>query len=134
MAYMQAPIETDLYMEIPHGIQTTEVNTKDYVLQLLANIYGQKQAGRVWNQYLVYVLESIGFTQSCIDECIFYRDDIIFIIYIDEGIFLGTSHDQLSCIIKELVDVGLQIEDQGYLTDYIGVNMKWLPDGLYKFS
>jgi hypothetical protein len=71
MAYTQAPIETDLYMEIPHGIEMTEGNTKDYVLQLLANLYGQKQAGRVWNQYLVSKLESIGFTQSHIDECVF---------------------------------------------------------------
>ena len=109
MAYTQAPIETDLYMEIPQGIETTEGNTKDYVLQLLANLYGQKQAGRVWNQYLVSKLESIGFTQSRIDECVFYRDDIIFIIYVDDGIFLGTSDDQLSHVIKELTDIGLQI-------------------------
>ena len=86
MAYAQAPIEMDLYMEIPHEIEMTEGNTKDYVLQLLANIYGQKQAGRVWNQYLVSKLESIGFTQSHIDECVFYRDNIIFIVYVDNGI------------------------------------------------
>ncbi|KAL7479730.1 hypothetical protein ACHAW6_008691 [Cyclotella cf. meneghiniana] len=134
MAYTQAPIETDLYMEIPQGIETTEGNTKDYVLQLLANLYGQKQAGRVWNQYLVNKLESIGFTQSRIDECVFYRDDIIFIVYVDDGIFLGTSDDQLSHVIKELTDIGLQVEDQGHPADYVGVNINRLPDGSYKFS
>jgi hypothetical protein len=41
MAYTQAPIEMVLYMEIPHGIEMEEGNTKDYVLQLLANIYHQ---------------------------------------------------------------------------------------------
>ena len=64
IAYTQAPIETDLFMEMPYGIETTKGNTHDYVLQLLANIYGQKQAGRVWNQFLVHKLESIGFVQS----------------------------------------------------------------------
>ncbi|KAL7477853.1 hypothetical protein ACHAW6_003644 [Cyclotella cf. meneghiniana] len=134
MTYTQVPIEMDLYIEIPNGIETTQGNTKDCIIQLLANIYGQKQAGRVWNQYLVSKLESIGFTQSCIDECVFYRDDIIFIIYVDDGIFLGTSDDQLSHVIKELTDIGLQIEDQGHPADYVGVNNKWLPDGLYKYS
>jgi hypothetical protein len=134
MAYTQAPVEADLYMKIPHGIETTEGNTKDYVLKLLANLYGQKQAGRVWNQYLVSKLESIGFTQSRIDECVFYRDDIIFIVYVDDGIFLGTSDDQLSYVIKELSDIGLQIEDQYHPSDYVGVNIKRLPDGSYKFS
>ncbi|KAL7482124.1 hypothetical protein ACHAW6_007810 [Cyclotella cf. meneghiniana] len=118
VAYTQAPIEMDLYMEIPHGIETTEGNTKDCVLQLLANMYGQKQAGRVWNQYLF----------------VFYRDDIIFIIYVDDGIFLSTSDDQLSHVTKELTNIGLRVEDQGHAADYVGVSIKWLPDCLYKFS
>ncbi|KAL7478266.1 hypothetical protein ACHAW6_004039 [Cyclotella cf. meneghiniana] len=112
----------------------TEGKTKDYLLQLLANIYGQKQAGKVWNQYLATKLESIGFTQSCINECVFYRDDIIFFVDVDDGIFLGTSDDQLSHVIKELTDIGFKIEDQGHPADYVGVNIKRLPDRLYKFS
>ena len=134
MAYTQAPIETDLFMEIPYGIETTKGNTHDYVLQLLANIYGQKQAGRVWNQFLVQKLESIGFVQSKIDECVFYRQDVIFIVYVDDGIFLGKSDDQLTDIIKELTDTGLEIDDQGHPADYVGVNIKDLPDGSYVFS
>ncbi|KAL7475408.1 hypothetical protein ACHAW6_001324 [Cyclotella cf. meneghiniana] len=134
MAYTQAPIETDLYMEIPYGIETTTGNTRDYVLQLLANIYGQKQAGRVWNQFLVQKLESIGFTQSRIDECVFYREDVIFIVYVDDGIFLGQSDDQLTGIIKELTEIGLEVEDQGHPADYVGVNIKRLYDGSYAFS
>jgi hypothetical protein len=53
MAYPQAPIETDIYMELPQGIKTMTGNSKDHVLKLLKNIYGQKQAGRVWNSFLV---------------------------------------------------------------------------------
>ncbi|KAL7482002.1 hypothetical protein ACHAW6_007675 [Cyclotella cf. meneghiniana] len=102
MAYTQALLEADLYMKIPHGIKTTEGNTKDYVLKFLADTYGQKQAGR-------FKLESTGFTQSCINECVFYRDHIIFIVYVDDGIFFGTSDDQLSHFIKELTDIGLQM-------------------------
>jgi hypothetical protein len=47
MAYPQAPIEMDIYMELPQGIQTATGNSKDHVLQFLKNIYGQKQAGHV---------------------------------------------------------------------------------------
>jgi hypothetical protein len=77
MAYPQAPIEMDMFMELPTGIVTKFGNSKDYVLKLLRNLYGQKQAGRVWNEYLVSKLRSIGFTQSLIDECAFYRDNVI---------------------------------------------------------
>ncbi len=59
-------------MELPQDIKTKYGNSKDHVLKLVANLYGQKQAGRVWNQYLVEKLQSIGFKQSKVDECIFY--------------------------------------------------------------
>jgi hypothetical protein len=45
MAYPQAPIEMDMYMELPTGIHTKHGNSRDHVLKLLANIYEQKQAG-----------------------------------------------------------------------------------------
>ncbi len=53
MADPQAPIEMDIYMKLPQGIETAKGNSKDHVLKLLKNIYGQKQAGCVWNEYLV---------------------------------------------------------------------------------
>jgi hypothetical protein len=34
MVYPQAPIETDIYIELPQGIQTTHGNSKDHVLKL----------------------------------------------------------------------------------------------------
>ncbi|KAL7475458.1 hypothetical protein ACHAW6_001370 [Cyclotella cf. meneghiniana] len=126
MAYTQAPIVTDLYMETPSGIETTMGKTPE--------IYGQKQTRRVWNQFLVQKLESIGFKQSKINECMLYREDIIFIVYVDDGIFLGKSDDQLTGIIKELTDIGLEVKDHGNQTDYMGINIKCLPDGSYTFS
>ncbi len=74
MAYLQAPIEMDMYMELATGIHTKHVNSKDHVLKLLTNIYKQKQAGRVWNSYLVTKLQEINFKQSLIDACVFYRE------------------------------------------------------------
>jgi hypothetical protein len=42
MVYPQAPVEMDIYMELPQGIKTATGNSKDHVLKLLKNIYGQK--------------------------------------------------------------------------------------------
>ncbi len=81
------------------------------MLKLLKNIYGQKQAGRVWNEYLVDKLRSIGFKPSLIDNCVFYRDDVIFMVYVDDGIFLGKDDEQLKAVIHEIQGIGLDIED-----------------------
>ena len=43
LAFSQAPVEREMYMEIPKGIEVEGSNTKDYVLQILRNIYGQNK-------------------------------------------------------------------------------------------
>eukprot|EP00804_Cyclotella_cryptica_P004678 CCRYP_018234-RA/>CCRYP_018234-RA protein AED:0.37 eAED:0.38 QI:0/-1/0/1/-1/1/1/0/109 len=108
-------------MEFPQGIKTKHGNSKDYVLMLLANRYSQMQAGHVWN-HMVDKLREISFHQSLIDECIFYRDDMIFIVNIGDGLFFGSDDNTLSLLIKKLHYSCLNIEDQGHLADCAGEN------------
>jgi hypothetical protein len=84
IAYPQAPIEFDMYMNLPKGIQMANGSRNTHVLKLLKNLYGQKQAGRVWNKHLTSGLVKIGFVQSKVDECVFYRDGVIFMVYVDD--------------------------------------------------
>eukprot|EP00804_Cyclotella_cryptica_P009014 CCRYP_003117-RA/>CCRYP_003117-RA protein AED:0.26 eAED:0.33 QI:0/0/0/1/0/0/3/0/307 len=128
-AYAQAPIECDMYMELPPGIETQHGNSKDYVLKLLANLYGQSKQGGLEPVHGGQTPQS-----SLIGECVFYRDDIIFIVYVDDGLFFGSDDDTLSLIIKRLRDSGLNIEDQGHPADYVGVNIKRTRDGNYEFT
>ncbi len=103
-------------------------------MKLEKNIYILKQAGREWNSFLVGKLMSIGFTTSIIDDCVFFPGDIIFMVYMDDGIFLGSNNLQLQEVIKEIQNLGLYIEDQGRPVDYVGVNIKKLKDGSYEFT
>jgi hypothetical protein len=125
MAYPQAPMEINIYMELTQGIQTAQGNSKDHVLKSEKNIYGQKQAGHVWNSFLVDKLQSIGFTTSIIDDCVFFRNDIIFMVYVDDGIFLGNNDSKLQEAIKDIQDLGLNIEDQGHPADYVGTSRNY---------
>jgi hypothetical protein len=76
LAYTQAPVECELYMEIPKGVTVTSEPYKckrcKYAQRLIKNLYGQKQAGRIWYQYLTKGLQELGFTKSTVDECVFY--------------------------------------------------------------
>ena len=44
-------------------------------------------------------------------------------VYVDDGIFIWKDDAQLQAIIKEMHDLGLNIEDQGHPADYVGVNI-----------
>jgi hypothetical protein len=58
---------------------------------------------------------------SLIDDCVFFCNDIIFMVYVDDGIFLGINDLQPQNVIKEIQDLGLNIEDQDHPADYVGV-------------
>ena len=133
LAYTQADIEFDMCMELPKGIETKHGNGKTHVLKLLKNLYGQKQAGRVWNQHLVKGLKSIGFKQSKVDECVFFRGNVIFIVYTDDGIFASPDKREVDKAIDEMKQ-HFDMEDQGDITDYLGVNVERQPNGDLKLT
>ena len=133
LAYPQADIPYDNYMKLPHGIKTVQGNGNTHVLKLKKNIYGGKNSGRVWNDYLKGGLVNIGFKQSAIDECVFYRKDVIFFFYVDDGIFIAKSNRSIDKAISDLSDVKkakakYKIDDQGDITDYLGINFDEIKD------
>ena len=67
-------------MEIPKGFDVDESDNQRYAIRLKANVYGQKQAERVWNKYLVTNLIKIGFVPSEINECVFYKYGMIYVL------------------------------------------------------
>lgn len=103
-AFAQAPIEKTLYMRVPAGIELDDgSDPRDYVLKLHRNIYGQKQAGREWNQYLVKKLTGeLGFKQSKVDECVFYRGRTLYVLYTDDSLLAGPDAHEIDEVIREL--------------------------------
>jgi hypothetical protein len=129
LAYPQAPLPYDNYMKLPHGIKTNEGDGNTHVLKLRKNIYGGRNSGLIWNEYLTNGLLSIGFTQSKVDECVFYRGTIIFLNYVDDGIFACPEAGLIDEAIKDLSDpdkanATFEIEDQGNIADYLGINFE----------
>ena len=127
LAYPQADIPYPNYMKLPHGIKTIEGSSTSHVLQLKKNIYGGKNSGRVWYDYLKEGLLNIGFVPSSIDECVFYRKDVIFFFYVDDGVWIAKSDKSIDKAMKDLCNPKkakntYRMEDQGDITDYLGIN------------
>jgi hypothetical protein len=55
---------------------------------------------------------------------VFYRGNVIFIVYVNDGIFIGADDDEITKAIREIREAGLDIEDQGHPADYVGVSIK----------
>ena len=92
------------------------------------NLYGQKQAGRVWYLHLRKNLMKLGFQPSQHDECVFYYGKTVFIVYTDDTILLGPDKDEIDLLVRRL-SRSFKIEDQGDLSDYLGIKIERKPDG-----
>ena len=123
-----------MYLKLPDGIDTESGNSRTHVLKLLQNMYGQNQAGKVWADFLSGNIFKIGFERSNTDECMFYRGNLVFLAYVDDGIFVSLDGTSIDNVIKELQDSKLKLEDQGNPADYVGVNTKKQGDGSYEFT
>ncbi len=141
LAYPQADIECTMYMEIPRGYQFGG-SRKTHCLELIKNLYGQKQAGRVWNQYLHDGLIARGFVQSKIDMSLYYRGKVALLIYTDDGILIGPTPQDIDEVIELLKATAgkttefraFNMTDEGDLCDYLGVKVDHLPNGTIKLS
>ena len=116
LAYPQADIETAMYMDIPRGF-TAPGGNKNYCLKLIKNLCGQIQAGRVWNIHLHSGLTNIGFEQSAYEECLYFRDDTILLLYVDDLIIMSKAETDVDKAFRD-------IQREGTLNDYLGIEVQ----------
>jgi histone deacetylase 1/2 len=133
LAYPHADIETDMYMELPRGFESQGPKGTQ-CLKLKKNLYGQKQAGRVWNKFLHKGLTDIGFEQSKVDECVYYRGTSILLCYVDDTILIDPSNKEIDKIIQQLKEHKFDVQDEGQIEDFLGVRIRHNKNGTIEMS
>ena len=103
------------------------------VYKLLKNLYGFKDAGKTWHDYLKKGLEDEGWKPSNIDNCLFTKDGIILVLYIDDAVLTSPSKQLIMKEIKSLQE-SYVLTDKGELKDYLGTCFNRRPDGSIKFT
>jgi Reverse transcriptase (RNA-dependent DNA polymerase) len=126
LAFPQALIERTLYMEIPKGFDLEDGHDhREYVLKLHRNVYGSKNAGRTWYQYLSQKLvQEVGFVQSKVDECVYYKGTVMYILYTDDSILAGPDQSDIDQGIKDIKQAKLNITMEGDIQDFLGIEDK----------
>jgi hypothetical protein len=132
LAFPQADVECDLHMEVPVGFDL-KGKKKEFCLKLRKNIYGTKQAGRVWNKHVNRGLTKLGFKVSAVDPCVYYHGKAVFMLYVDDGIFAGPSKSEIAMLIERM-QAEFNVTDEGDIKEYLGVLVERQSDGTLKLS
>ena len=122
-AFLNAPLEEDVYIEIPEGFQQFGSRTK--CLKANMSIYGLRQAGRNWNKFFKKKLIDMGYVQSAADPCIFIKynqeGEIISVIgiFVDDCLVVGGEEE--NALVKKLLMEIFKMHDLGPLKFALGI-------------
>ena len=99
-------------------------------MKLKKSLYGLKQSPRTFYQHLSKSLQTRGWTVSNIDPCLFMKQDMICVIYVNDTIFAGPNQ---SMVDKEVSLLGmkqnneehpLELRDEGEVSAFLGIEIE----------
>ncbi|CAM1304163.1 Uncharacterised protein r2_g1403 [Pycnogonum litorale] len=126
-AYLNAPIDREIYVEQPKGYEKFGKNGKKLVLKLTKSLYGLKQSGRNWHNILHDHFMNEKFTQSQADTCVYTKLDemskVIILIWVDD-IIIATNSSKAMKEVKLALSNKFKMKDMGELSYFLGIQFK----------
>jgi hypothetical protein len=123
-AYLNAPIDVELYMGQIKGYEEDIGVGGKVVCKLNRSLYGLKQSGRNWNQMLHKFFVSYNFSQAKCDACVYMQARgsgvILILIWVDDMVISASSLTLMSKI-KELLKQNFRMKDMGEISWFLGI-------------
>ena len=123
-AYLNANIDTELYLEQPKGYEYTYGNGNNLVWRLKKSLYGLKQSGRMWNECFHSFLSANSFVQSLSDSCVYTKLEgksiIILILFVDD-VLIASNDDIALTKFKSSLSNKFKMKDIGDLSWFLGI-------------
>ena len=134
LAFPQADLETDVFMEIPSGFSSHL--RRSHVLKLDKSLYGLRQASSNWFKHLSNGLNKRGFSQSMLDKCVYFKKDIIVLVYVDDCIVIGKNESIIADFITSLRngEEHFEFTEEGSLKEYLGVEVKKISHTVFELK
>ena len=124
-AFIQAKRPDKVFMHIPRGF----TSKPGHCLQLIRNVYGACDGPRLWADLLFKSLKKLGFTQSRIDPCLWYRKTCFLITFVDDCGICSKTESEANKIIKELESLGFSLTKESTFAEFLGIQYKALDNG-----
>ena len=133
MAYTQADVKTDIFMQLPAGTTIKGVDPNKHLLKLQKNLYGLKDGQVTWHKHIKAGLLSREFQQSMVDPCLFIKGTVLLVLYVDDATLFSPNSVAINHEITSLRQ-SFELTDEGELQDYLGTQLTKHPDGRIKLQ
>ena len=121
-AFVQADLHDDehVYIELPDYFGSRTEG--DVVLKLKKSLYGLKQAPLRWFEWLRNGLIKRGFSQCEHEPCLFSKNGVIILVYVDDCLFFGKNGQILDETIRDLKQE-FDLKHEGDVGAFLGIDI-----------
>lgn len=92
------------------------------VLKLKKVLYGLKKAPYYWHRKFDEFMKKEEFKKSNYDNCVYYKESIYLLIYVDDIIITGSTDSEV-VKLKQAIKREFKIKDLGKLSYYLGMSV-----------
>jgi hypothetical protein len=120
-AFLNGPVLRDVYITLPPDI----IDDNGQVRKLNKALYGLEEAPKRWFETFVSFMNSKNWTQSKIDNCLFYcPNKMNLMIYVDDIIITGPIRQDIEDFLIDLC-AAFRTRNLGKLTYFLGINVDY---------
>ena len=126
-AFVHAPMENTVYVELPplYGKQNK-------IWRLKKSLYGLRQSPLNFFQHLKRNLEHRKWRASAIDPCLFFKGQLICLVYVDDCLFFGNTMEAIDeeiKLLKEKKPDSFKLEEENDVAGFLGILMEKRENG-----
>jgi hypothetical protein len=99
------------------------------VLRLKRSLYGQKDAPRIFFNFLKENLIKCHYTQSACDPCLFFSTNVICLVYVDDCLFFARSQQAIDESIEAIKATGMELNVEDDVAGFLGVHLNHKGNG-----
>jgi Reverse transcriptase (RNA-dependent DNA polymerase) len=114
-AFVQAKLQEPVWIHLPRGFHSGNVNTPKRCLRLNKSLYGLSIAPRLWFDHVLKAFTSQGFKQSQNDPCFLYKSTIMVVLYVDDVGIAYSDPKDLDTLLKNLTEKDLHSQKMEHL-------------------
>ena len=132
LAFVQAKLDEKdppIFIEMPRMFEKP-----GHILKLKRSLYGMRQSPLNFYLHLKRGLEQRGFTQSNLDPFLFYNNNVICLIYVDDCLFFSRNQEEIDQVIADLKKPKngnhekYLLDEEDDVAGFLGIHFKKIED------
>ena len=128
-AFVHAALKQPIWIHLPRGFVSK--HGPKTCLRLKRSVYGTQIAPRLWYECCSGALVELGLKKSEYDPCLFYKHDMMVVLYVDDAIICAKNGQLVDSMVEQLQAKGFTLTREGTFAEYLGIRFDKRPDGSY---